>query len=100
MPSAEVSDETGNHERYRHKGHSHSSEGVEVHASPTVTIWILGSDKLAVGVCVGVPAFLIVDSPEAPEHSGEGDQRAESGVEYHVGLPLVAHVASGGDLEN
>ena len=98
LPSAEVSDETGNHEGYRHKGNGHSSKGVEVGTSST--IGFLGSDKLAVGVFVDVPTFLKVDGPEAPEHSREGDKRAEGGVEDHVGFPFVAHVASSSDLNN
>jgi hypothetical protein len=98
LPSAEVSDETGNHERYRHKGNSHSSKGVEVGTSSTIRF--LGSDNLAVGVFVGVPTFFDVDGPEAPEHSSEGDKGSEGGVEDHVGLPFVTHVASGCDLDN
>ena len=42
--------------------------------------------------------IFVVHSPEAPEHSGESDERAECGVDDHVSLPLVAHVAGSRDL--
>jgi hypothetical protein len=59
------------------------------------TYILCGADRFVGG---GLEAFLLVHGPEAPEHGYEGDEHTEGGVEDHVGLPLVAHVAGGGDL--
>jgi len=44
-------------------------------------------------------ASRVVDGPEAPENSGEGDKGTEGGVDNHVGLPLVTHVTGRSDLD-
>lgn len=97
LPSAEVGNKSGNHERNGHEGNGHGSKGVKVFAGAT---FIFCADELTIRVRVDIPAFLLVDGPEAPEHSGERNERSKGGVEDHVGLPFVAHVTCGGDLDD
>lgn len=93
LPSAEVCDETCNNERKGHKGDCHSCVRVEIReGSAAVSFGADGRIGLA------LEAILLVDGPEAPEHGCEGDERTEGCVENHISHPLVAHVASGCDL--
>lgn len=65
---------------------------MEVHAS-AASVCALANFAVFLG-----KGIFVVHSPEAPKHCGESDERAECGVDDHVSLPLVAHVAGSRDL--
>lgn len=96
LPASEISNESSYNKRNGHKWYGHCWESVKVCAS---TIWISFRSNNSLLVWVSIPAMLIANGPESPEHSWETYKGSESSVENHVSLPLVAHVASSCNLE-